>query len=271
MEREAPSWAPGDHPHTTRRGRTLRSSPHHQPGGRWLESLAMLADPRSCRVPGLGGSAPFARPHPWLLRCIAQGGWASPPTPAQNGCIAHALLGPVQHLPPPDPPGPPHVVRSTPSTHMGGPGGAPPAEGASRLRPVWAYRPPSGPPGTAPCGPVDPVDPHGGSGGCPPGRGWCMGYAAANITGRGVTPGHPHPTPRGLGGTPPQTPPGTPPPGHPRDTPRDKNPAPRAHFFGYLITLPVGTKMGQIFGTKIRPGTDSVGQKWVRTAGTGLR
>ena len=173
MEREAPSWAPGDHPHTTRRGRTLRSSPHHQPGGRWLESLAMLADPRSCRVPGLGGSAPFARPHPWLLRCIAQGGWASPPTPAQNGCLAHARLGPLStsplrtprgrpcgtvdpttrgvrgvpprprvHLgyapsghtdPPPGPPGPPHVVRSTPSTHMGGPGGAPPAEGG-----VWA-------------------------------------------------------------------------------------------------------------------------------------
>ena len=229
MEREAPSWAPGDHPHTTRRGRTLRSSPHHQPGGRWLESLAMLADPRSCRVPGLGGSAPFARPHPWLLRCIAQGGWASPPTPAQNGCIAHALLGPVQHLPPPDPPGPPHVVRSTPSTHMGGPGGAPPAEGG-----VWAT-----PRRTSPAG----------------------GYPRA-------TPTLP---PWGLGGTPPQTPPGTPPPGHPRDTPRDKNPAPRAHFFGYLITLPVGTKMGQIFGTKIRPGTDSVGQKWVRTAGTGLR
>ena len=271
MEREAPSWAPGDHPHTTRRGRTLRSSPHHQPGGRWLESLAMLADPRSCRVPGLGGSAPFARPHPWLLRCIAQGGWASPPTPAQNGCIAHALLGPLSTSPLRTPRGRP-MWSGRPRRPTWGVRGVPPRPRVHLgYAPSGHTDPPSGTPGTAPCGPVDPVDPHGGSGGCPPGRGWCMGYAAANITGRGVPPGHPHPTPWGLGGTPPQTPPGTPPPGHPRDTPRDKNPAPRAHFFGYLITLPVGTKMGQIFGTKIRPGTDSVGQKWVRTAGTGLR
>ena len=271
MEREAPSWAPGDHPHTTRRGRTLRSSPHHQPGGRWLESLAMLADPRSCRVPGLGGSAPFARPHPWLLRCIAQGGWASPPTPAQNGCIAHALLGPVQHLPPPDPPGPPHVVRSTPSTHMGGPGGAPPAEGASRLRPVWAYRPPLRAPRDRPMWSGRPRRPTWGVRGVPPRPRVVYGLRRGEHHRPGCNPGPPPPYPQGAGGDTPPDPPWDTPPGHPRDTPRDKNPAPRAHFFGYLITLPVGTKMGQIFGTKIRPGTDSVGQKWVRTAGTGLR
>ena len=270
MEREAPSWAPGDHPHTTRRGRTLRSSPHHQPGGRWLESLAMLADPRSCRVPGLGGSAPFARPHPWLLRCIAQGGWASPPTPAQNGCLAHARLGPVQHLPPPDPPGPP-VWYGRPD-HTGGPGGAPPAEGASRLRPVWAYRPPLRDPRDRPMWSGRPRRPTWGVRGVPPRPRVVYGLRRGEHHRPGCNPGPPPPYPQGAGGdTPPRPPLGHPPPGHPRDTPRDKNPAPRAHFFGYLITLPVGTKMGQIFGTKIRPGTDSVGQKWVRTAGTGLR
>ena len=94
-------------------------------------------------------------------------------------------------------------------------------------------------------------------GGPPPGRGYPMG----GLGGAPPAPGRSRsPYPPGAGGTPPGPPGGVPPwdtpPGHPPGTPRDP---PGAHFFGYLITLPVGTKMGHFFGTefwdKFRGGT----------------
>ena len=93
-----------------------------------------------------------------------------------------------------------------------------------------------------------------GSGGAPRRLWITAGYASGCRTG-GYPPDPPtHPPPPRLGG-------GS--RGGPRDTGGPAGTAPRAHFFGYLITLPVGTKMGHFlgrnFGTKLPSGQKSVG------------
>ena len=126
-------------------------------------------------------------------------------------------------------------------------------QGADRRPPGVAAFPgvPGVPPGAV--GRGQPGHPAGVRG-CPPAHWEVAGNAPAYRTGW-HTPDPPDqpPIPRtGRGGT-------GGPPGH-RGAPRAP---PRAHFFGYLITLPVGTKMGHFlgrnFGTKSRGTAFAVG------------
>ena len=151
-------------------------------------------------------------PRPPWARSPGHGSWSWGPGGSRGypqGCGA----GPT--------PGVARTASPRPGGHPGGLGGTPPFRGAPDRHP-WGVRGVPPRPGV-----------HGGQSG---GWGGHPPRPPRGPPGPPPHPGGPEGGPGGVPGGPPGTPPG---PGGPKS----------AHFFGYLITLPVGTKMGHFFGT----------------------
>ena len=192
-------------------------------------SLRSLLTPTcGSRPGGVGG---FVRKACTFAHKSARTTPISPPFGWTSSGLGPGGLGSLQNTPGRG------VPRGVPGGPPGGaPRGAPPPRGGPRGPPRGAPRgaprgPPGGPPGAPKRAPRD-----------PPKRPLCSTPSTTLIYGNGV----PRPPQKRPQNGPPRGPPGGPPRGGQKS----------AHFFGYLITLPVGTVLGQFSGPpRDPPGT----------------